>query len=263
MAKPFYITTPIYYVNARPHIGHVYTTTIADVVARYRRLSGEAVFFLTGTDEHGKKVADAARDRGVSPQEYVDQIAGEFQAAFAEMGLTNDDFIRTTQPRHQQRAAAAIQQLVDQGDVYLGEYEGWYDQGQEEYVTETNARDADYKSVISGKPLVKVKEASYFFKLSRFQDELLAHIDANPGFIQPEARRNEVVSRVKAGLNDIAISRSTEPWGIPMPGDPSHSVYVWIDALLNYATAPEANERPQLWPADVHLVGKEILWFHA
>ncbi|MEM7681357.1 MAG: methionine--tRNA ligase [Planctomycetota bacterium] len=261
--KPFYLTTPIYYVNARPHIGHVYTSTIADVVARYHRLLGQEVFFLTGTDEHGKKVADAAREHGVSPQDYVDGIAGEFQAAFAEMGLTHDDFIRTTQPRHQQRAAAAIQQLVDQGDVYLGEYEGWYDQGQEEYVTENNAREADYQSVISGKPLVKVKESSYFFRLSRFQGALLEHIEANPGFIQPEARRNEVVSRVKAGLNDIAISRSTEPWGIPMPGDPSHSVYVWIDALLNYVTAPDANDRPELWPADVHLVGKEILWFHA
>ncbi|MEX0884821.1 MAG: methionine--tRNA ligase [Phycisphaeraceae bacterium] len=260
----FYITTPIYYVNARPHIGHIYTTTIADVIARYQRLAGRDVFFLTGTDEHGKKVADAAREQGQTPQQYVDAIAGEFQQTFDRMAITCDDFIRTTQDRHQSRLLGYVQRLIASGDVYLGEYEGWYDEGQEEYVTETNARASGYKSAISGKPLTRVKEKNYFFRLSRFQQPLIDHIEANPGFIQPDARRNEVLARVRDGLNDIAISRSTEPWGVPMPGDADHSIYVWIDALFNYLTAIEANDRgDELWPADVHLIGKEILWFHA
>lgn len=259
----FYVTTPIYYVNARPHIGHVYTTVVADVVARYHRLRGDDTFFLTGTDEHGKKVADAAEDNGVSPQEYTDEISAEFRGVFERYKLTYDDFIRTTELRHKERAAGYVKQLIDQGDVYLGEYEGWYDQGQEEYVTENNAREQEYKSAVSGKPLTRVKEKNYFFRLSKYQDALLSHIDANPSFIQPDARKNEVLSRIRGGLNDIAISRSTEPWGIPMPGDPEHSIYVWIDALFNYITATEANNRPELWPADLHLIGKEILWFHA
>ncbi|MEL7087191.1 MAG: methionine--tRNA ligase, partial [Planctomycetota bacterium] len=261
--KTFYVTTPIYYVNARPHIGHVYTTVIADVMARYHRLRGDDTFFLTGTDEHGKKVADAAQENGVNPQEYTDQISAEFRGVFDRYRISHDDFIRTTESRHKERATRYIKQLIDQGDVYLGEYEGWYDQGQEEYVTENNAREQDYKSVISGKALTRVKEKNYFFRLSKYQDAILDHIESNPAFIQPNARRNEVLSRVRGGLNDIAISRSTEPWGIPMPGDPEHSIYVWIDALFNYLTATEANGRPELWPAQLHLIGKEILWFHA
>ncbi len=261
--KSFYITTPIYYVNARPHIGHIYTTMIADVIARYHRLAGRDVFFLTGTDEHGKKVADAAREQGQTPQQYVDAIAAEFQQTFDRLGMTHDDFIRTTQQRHESRLAVYVQALKDTGDVYLGEYEGWYDEGQEEYVTETNARASDYKSAVSGRPLTRVKEKNYFFALSKYQDRLIAYIEAHPAFIAPEARRNEVLARVRAGLNDVAITRSTEPWGVPMPGDPEHSIYVWIDALFNYLTAIEANDRADLWPADVHLIGKEILWFHA
>lgn len=261
--KPFYVTTPIYYVNARPHIGHVYTTMVADAIARFHRLRGDETFFLTGTDEHGKKVGDAAKANGVTPQAYTDEISGEFRAVFDRYQQTYNDFIRTTQPRHKQRASAYIKQLIDQGDVFLGEYEGWYDEGQEEYVTENNAREQDYKSAVSGRPLTRVTEKNYFFRLSKYQDQLLEYIESNPTFIQPDARRNEVLSRVRGGLSDIAVSRSTEPWGIPMPGDSEHSVYVWIDALFNYLTAVEANDRPELWPAQLHLIGKEILWFHA
>ncbi len=263
MPGKFYITTPIYYVNARPHIGHVYTTTLADIVARYHRLQGDDVFFLTGTDEHGKKVADSAREQGVSPQDFVDEIAGEFQQTFTRMALTHNDFIRTTEPRHEKRVQAYVQQLTDSGDVYLGEYEGWYDESQEEYVTETNAKANDYQSLVSGRPLVRVKEKNYFFRLSKYQEVVRQHIEDHPNFIQPDARRNEVLGRIRDGLNDVAISRSTEPWGVSMPGDEDHSVYVWIDALFNYVTAPASRDRNELWPADVHLIGKEILWFHA
>lgn len=259
----FYITTPIYYVNARPHIGHIYTTTICDMVARYHRLKGDDVFFLTGTDEHGKKVADAAREQEVSPQAFADNISGEFQAAFDRLGLTNDDFIRTTQPRHEQKVQHYVRQLIDKGDVELGEYEGWYDPGQEEYVTETNAREQNYKSAVSGRLLERVKETNYFFRLSKYQDQLLRHIEAHPQFIQPQARRNEVVTRIKQGLHDVAISRTTEPWGVPMPDAQEHSIYVWIDALFNYRSAIDTDQRLGYWPAQIHMIGKEILWFHA
>ncbi len=259
----FYITTPIYYVNDRPHIGHVYSTTMADIIARYHRLFGRDVFFLTGTDEHGKKVADSAREQGVSPQEFVDRIAAEFEQTFTRMNITNGDFIRTTQARHVSRVRHYVEQLQANGDVYLGEYEGWYDEGQEEYVTETNARNSDYRSPISGAPLVKVKEKNYFFALSRYQDRLIDHIEKNPRFVEPAARRNEVLSRLREGIKDVAVSRSTEPWGVPMPGDEGHSIYVWIDALFNYVTTVDTDERARYWPADVHLIGKEILWFHA
>ena len=263
MPEKFYITTPIYYVNARPHIGHVYTTTLADIIARYHRLKGDDVFFLTGTDEHGKKVADSAKEQGVSPQAFVDEIAGEFKQTFERMGFTHNDFIRTTEPRHEKLVQAYVQQLIDSGDVYLGEYEGWYDEGQEEYVTETNAKASDYKSPVSGRPLVRVKEKNYFFRLSKYEDAVRQHIEEHPEFIQPDARRNEVLGRIRDGLNDVAISRSTEPWGVPMPGDPDHSIYVWIDALFNYVTAINDDDRRHYWPCDVHLIGKEILWFHA
>ena len=259
----FYITTPIYYVNDRPHIGHVYSTTVADIIARYHRLCGRDVFFLTGTDEHGKKVADSAREQGVSPQEFVDRIAGQFESTFRQMNITHSDFIRTTQPRHTSKVRQYVEQMQAKGDVYAGEYEGWYDEGQEEYVTETNAKASDFRSPVSGAPLVKVKEKNYFFALSRYQDRLIDYIEAHPQFIQPAARRNEVLSRLRDGIRDVAISRTTEPWGVPMPGDDAHSIYVWIDALFNYITTIDTAERAHYWPADVHLIGKEILWFHA
>lgn len=261
--RKFYITTPIYYVNDRPHIGHIYTTTIADVIARYHRLVGDEVFFLTGTDEHGKKVADAARSQEISPQTFVDGVSGKFQETFIQLKMTNNDFIRTTEPRHEQSVQKYVQKMLETGDVYLGEYEGWYDSAQEEYVTDTNAREQEYKSAIGDKPLIRIKEKNYFFRLSKYADRLLTHIEQNPSFIQPDARYNEVLGRIRDGLNDVAISRTTEPWGVSMPGDAQHSIYVWIDALFNYRTAIDTDNRRSYWPAEVHLIGKEILWFHA
>jgi len=263
-SNQFYITTPIYYVNDRPHIGHVYTTTVADIVTRYHRLGGEDVFFLTGTDEHAAKVVDAAKTKGMQAQQWADHNAGQFQDTFSRLGISNNDFIRTSQDRHKQRVLKYVQQLLDSGDVYLGEYEGWYDAGQEEYVTENKAKESDYKSPINGKPLVRKTEKNYFFKLSRYADRLLELIEQQPGFIQPNARRNEVVSRVQEGLNDIPISRTgAGRWGISVPNDPSHTIYVWIDALFNYRTAIDTEDRLGYWPADVHLIAKDILWFHA
>ncbi|MBL1217481.1 MAG: methionine--tRNA ligase [Planctomycetes bacterium] len=268
--RSFYITTPIYYVNDKPHIGHVYTTTICDVAARFHRFLGCDVFFLTGTDEHGIKVEKSATDQGVTPQEIADRNAAEFESVMGLLHMTNDDFIRTTQPRHTSQVTTLVARLIDSGDVYPGEYEGWYDEGQEEYVTDTKAAESDYKSPVSGKPLVKAKERNYFFRLSAYQDRLLQHIDACPGFIRPEARKNEVLGRLRDGLQDIPISRTNFTWGIPVPGDESHVIYVWVDALMNYVTAiglvdadlPESARRGY-WPAQFHVIGKEILFFHA
>lgn len=266
----FYVTTPIYYVNDRPHIGHAYTTLLADTLARFHRMAGQDVFFLTGTDEHADKVATAAKERGKTFIEWADINANAFRGAFEELGYTNDDFVRTTQQRHKEGVTRFIKQLMDTGDVYLGDYEGWYDTSQEEYVTENVARENDYNSPVTGKPLEKRVEQNYFFRLSKYEDRLLAHIDANPGFIKPEARKNEVLGRIKAGLNDVPISRAVGPddddWGVYIPGDETHRVYVWIDALFNYLTIPSdpsTPDRSKYWPADVHLIAKDILWFHA
>ncbi|MFA9476669.1 methionine--tRNA ligase [Phycisphaerales bacterium AB-hyl4] len=274
--KPFYVTTPIYYVNDRPHIGHVYTTTVADVVARYHRLRGEDTFFLTGTDEHAAKVVDAAAERGLTAQQWADRNADEFESTFRRLGLTHDDFIRTSQPRHTQRVQQYVKQLLDSGDVYLGDYEGWYDAGQEEYVPENKAKDYDFKSPINGKPLVKKKEQNYFFKLSAYADDLLKLLDggevAGQTFdVQPVARKNEVAARIREGLNDVPISRhavddAAAKWGISVPGDEKHTIYVWIDALFNYLSTidvDDPDDRRKYWPADVHLIAKDILWFHA
>ena len=265
-----YITTPIYYVNDRPHIGHAYTTTLCDVWARAMRFAGRDVFFLTGTDEHGVKVEKSAREKGVEPQALADENAAEFERVLEVFGLTNDDFIRTTQPRHVRQVQAFVKRLLELDAVYLGEFEGWYDEGQEEYVTENRARETDYKSPISGKPLVKATEKNYYFRLSAFQDRLETFFDENPGFVRPEARRNEVLGRLREGLQDVPITRTNFSWGIPFPDDEEHVIYVWIDALLNYATAlgmaegdDDAKGRHRYWPADLHVIGKEILWFHA
>ena len=281
--KPYYVTTPIYYVNDRPHIGHCYTTLLADVVARFQRLvrgaptptgpdasaTPEAVFFLTGTDEHADKVSTAAAERGLTPVEWADQNAEAFQQAFGDLGFSHDDFIRTTQARHTSKVPGYLRELVKAGDVYKGDYEGWYDEGQEEYVPENEAREHDYKSPISGRPLVKRTEQNYFFRLSAYADWLRERIESDPGFIRPEARRNEVLGRIKQGLNDVPISRAIgdtppgEVWGVLMPDDPEHRVYVWIDALFNYLTAVDEDGRRAFWPAEVHMIGKDILWFHA
>jgi len=264
VSEPFYVTTPIYYVNDRPHIGHLYTTTVADVIARHRRQAGRDVFFLTGTDEHAAKVADAAAQQGLTPIAWADRNAEIFRATFARYGISNDDFIRTSQPRHKQHVQRRVAQLVETGDVYLGEYEGWYDAGEEEYVPDARAEEHGFKSPISGRELVRKKENNYFFRLSAFADELLRLLEAEPGRVQPDARRNEVIARIREGLNDVPLSRTgTGDWGIEMPGDPAHRVYVWIDALFSYLSPVDGDERRRYWPASLHLIGKEILWFHA
>ncbi len=264
MSGRFYISTPIYYVNDQPHIGHVYTTTIADAVARTRRLEGLDVFFLTGTDEHASKVVEAAAERGLSTREWADRNAAAFKEAFRAFGIANDDFIRTSEPRHIRFVEAVIAALEQSGDVYLGQYEGWYDASQEEYVPEARAKEHDFCSPVTRKPLVRRTENNYFFKLSHYAEAMLSHLDAHPDFVQPAARRNEVVARIREGLDDVPISRTGGgDWGVCFPGNPEHLIYVWIDALLNYASAVASEERRHYWPADVHLIAKDILWFHA
>jgi len=265
------ITTPIYYVNDRPHIGHVYTTTVCDVWARFERLLGRDVFFLTGTDEHGQKVEQSAEARGVTPQELADENSAAFQKIMGMFDLTNDAFIRTTDPRHESQVQALVKRLMDSGDVYLGTFEGWYDVGQEEYYTETKAREVEYVSPISGKPLDRATEENYYFRLSAYQERLEQLYAEHPGFVRPDARRNEVLGRMREGLQDVPISRTNFTWGIGVPGAPAHVIYVWIDALFNYITAlglgePDSDwyaERHHHWPATVQVLGKEILWFHA
>ena len=265
--KPFCITTPIYYPNGEPHLGHVYTTLAADTVARYHRLSGDDTFFLTGTDEHGVKMVKTAAERGVTPRQLADENAAVFESLWRELHVSNDEFIRTPQDRHRRAVQAVVAKLFANDDIYLGSYTGWYDEGQEEFVTETAAKEQDFKSVISGRPLVRYEEPTYFLRLTKYAPRVLAHIAAHPEFIQPEHRRNEVVSKLSAGVDDLSISRASLEWGIPMPNDPKHVVYVWIDALTNYISAlgygtdDDARLR-RFWPADVHLIGKEIMWFH-
>ncbi len=268
MPDRYYLTTPIYYPNAEPHIGHIYTTIAADTIARYHRLTGQDTYLLTGTDEHGIKMVKTAVEQGVEPAVLADRVVSVFQQVWKELKITNDDFIRTTQSRHKIGVQKIVQQLLANGDIYLGGYEGWYDEGQEEFVTETTAKDQHYKSAISGRPLVRYKEASYFFRLTKYANRVLEHIRANPDFVQPATRRNEVISKLEQGVEDLSISRATLKWGIQMPNDPQHVVYVWIDALSNYITAlgygsDDASQFKKYWPADLHLIGKEILWFHA
>ena len=268
MGSRFYLTTPIYYPNAEPHIGHTYTTLAADTIARYHRLAGDDTFLLTGTDEHGIKMVKTAAEQGIEPAALADRIVGAFQGLWKELHVTNDDFIRTTSSRHKHGVQMIVQQLLAKGDIYPGEYSGWYDEGQEEFVTETDARDRQYKSAISGRPLVRYSEKSYFFRLTKYADRVRKHIEDHPDFVQPASRRNEVLSKLSGGVDDLSISRATLQWGIPMPNDPRHVVYVWIDALSNYITAlgygsDDPARFQKYWPADLHLIGKEILWFHS
>jgi len=267
MAEKFYITTPIYYPNAEPHLGHVYTTLCADTLARYHRMAGHDTFLLTGTDEHGIKMVKTAQDQNIEPQALADRVVSVFQQVWKELEISNDDFIRTTEPRHKVAVQEIVKKLHANGDLYLGAYEGWYDEGQEEFVTETEAKAAEYKSLISGRPLVRYKEPTWFFRLAKYAGRVLEHIHSHPDFIHPETRRNEVISKLKAGIDDLSISRATLKWGIQLPHDPDHVVYVWIDALSNYITAlgygTNSDSRfRRYWPADLHLIGKEIMWFH-
>ncbi len=262
--ETFYVTTPIYYVNDRPHLGHVYTTMVADVVARYHRLKGDDVFFLTGVDEHAAKVSDKAAENDMSPQQWADQNAAAFAEVFEKLEMTNNDFVRTSSDQHKTKVTEYVAALLKSGDVYEGEYEGWYDAGQEEYIPENKAKAQDYKSEVNGKPLVRKAEKNYFFRLSKYVPALLAHFEANPDFVQPDARRNEIVNRIKEAM-DVPISRTgSGGWGIPVPGDEEQTIYVWIDALFNYLTYVDTPERQKYWEAGaVHFIAKDILWFHA
>ncbi|HEX2279714.1 MAG TPA: methionine--tRNA ligase [Candidatus Tectomicrobia bacterium] len=263
--EKFYLTTPIYYVNDVPHIGHAYTTIASDVLARYKRLAGYEVMFLTGTDEHGIKIERSAREHGVSPQQWVDAISAQFRSLWERLNISHDDFIRTSQPRHTRVAQAVFQKAYEKGDIYKGLYEGWYCIPDETFLLESEVKDG--KCPICGRPIEWITEEAYFFRLSKYQDWILEYIETHPSFIQPVSRRNEVLSFVRGGLRDLCVSRSTFTWGIPVPFDPSQVIYVWIDALTNYITAVGYASDPQtfqkFWPADIHLIGKEILRFHA
>lgn len=274
--KTFYITTPIYYPSGKLHIGNSYTTIACDVMARYKRLMGFDVFYLTGLDEHGLKIQQKAEAMNISPQEYVDNMAAEVQKLWKTLDISYDKFIRTTDKYHEEAVQKIFERLLEQGDIYLGEYEGWYSVADEEYFTETQLaevyRDEDGKVIgglaPSGHEVELVREESYFFRMSKYADRLLAYYEEHPDFIQPESRKNEMINNfIKPGLEDLAVSRTTFNWGIPVKSDPKHVVYVWIDALTNYITAlgygsDDDRNFQKYWPADVHMVGKEIVRFH-
>ena len=261
----YYITTPIYYPSAKLHIGHTYCTTIADSEARFHRLDGDEVFFLTGSDEHGQKIEQKAEAEGVTPLEYTTRIVSMFKQLWKELNISNDDFIRTTEERHKKVVQALFQRAYDKGDIYLGKYEGWYCIPDETFWPE-NKLTEEHVCPDCGRPLQRVSEEAYFFKMSKYADRWLKFIEENPEFIQPESRRNEMIQFVKSGLDDLCVSRTSFTWGIPVPFDPKHVVYVWFDALVNYLTAAgimdDKEKFEKFWPADVHLVGKEIVRFH-
>ncbi|HET6183957.1 MAG TPA: methionine--tRNA ligase [Acetobacteraceae bacterium] len=269
MSRRYYITTPIYYVNGAPHIGHAYTSIAADVMARFKRLDGYDVFFLTGTDEHGQKVERAAAEAGLDPQSFTDKVSADFRDMALKMGVSFDDYIRTTEERHKKSSMELWRRIDAAGFIYLGHYEGWYAVRDEAFYDEAEltTRPDGSKVAPSGAPVAWVREPSYFFKLSAFQDKLLELYESQPDFITPAGRRNEVISFVRGGLRDLSISRTTFNWGIPVPGAPDHVMYVWLDALQNYVTAcgfpDESAARWRFWPADVHMVGKDIIRFHA
>ena len=261
----FYITTPIYYPSDNLHIGHAYCTTIADTVARYHRAKGEDVFFLTGSDEHGLKIQRKAAEKGVTPIQYVDAIVANFKKLWQMLNISNNDFIRTSEERHHKVVQAVLQKIYDQGDIYKKNYEGLYCVPCESYWLERQL--VDGKCPDCGRPVEKMAEESYFFKMSKYQDRILEYIETHPDFIQPVSRRNEMINFIKQGLEDLCITRTTFDWGIPVPFDPKHVVYVWFDALLNYFTAigygTDEEKFHKFWPANIHLVGKEIVRFHS
>jgi len=264
--KTFYITTPIYYPSAKLHIGNTYTTVAADAIARFKRLTGYDVMFLTGTDEHGQKIQRIAEEKGVTPKEYVDKVVAGIQELWKIMDISYDKFIRTTDEYHKKAVQKLFKQLYDQGDIYKGAYEGWYCTPCESFWTETQA--VDGKCPDCGRPVEKAKEEAYFFKMSKYVDKLIEYIETHPEFIQPESRKNEMINNfLKPGLQDLCVSRTTFNWGIPVEFDPGHVIYVWVDALSNYITALGYNGEDttlydKYWPADIHLIGKDILRFH-
>ena len=263
--KPFYITTPIYYPSAKLHIGHAYCTTIADAIARFHRLEGDDVFFLTGSDEHGLKIQQKAEEAGVTPIEYTDKIVAGFQNLWKRLSISNDDFIRTTQKRHERVVQEVFRRIYAKGDIYKGEYKGLYCTPCESYWTE-HQLDENGCCPDCHRPVQEVAEEAYFFKMSKYQDRVLQYIEDHPDFIQPVSRRNEMINFIKQGLDDLCISRTSFNWGIPVPIDPKHVIYVWFDALTNYLTPIGYLDDPEkfqkYWPADLHLVGKEIVRFH-
>ncbi|HBT20730.1 MAG TPA: methionine--tRNA ligase [Peptococcaceae bacterium] len=262
--KTYYITTPIYYPSDKLHIGHAYTTVAADSMARYKRMRGYDVWFLTGADEHGQKIERKAKSVGKTPKEYVDEIVAGFKLLWEKLQISNDDFIRTTEERHKKVVQDIFQKMYDKGDIYKAEYEGWYCTPCETFWTEKQLEDKCCPDC--GRPVELLKEESYFFRMSKYQDRLLEHIKNNPDFIQPPSRRNEMISFIESGLEDLCVSRTTFSWGIPVPFDEKHVIYVWIDALTNYISAlgyGSGDEKfEKYWPADLHLVGKDIVRFH-
>lgn len=268
--KKFYITTPIYYVNSEPHIGSAYTTIIGDIIARYKRLVGYDVFYLTGTDEHGQKILQAAKEKGVEPQQLCDELSEKFKKLWKDLNITNDYFIRTTDPEHVKTVQFFVSKMLENGDIYKGIYKGWYCVPCETYWNEEEIKyDENGKQICPscGRPLNFVEEENYFFKLSKYTEPLLKHFKNNPDFVEPEFRKNEMLKILEGGLKDLSITRTTFNWGIPMPNDPKHVIYVWVDALINYVSAigyGRDNETfNKWWPADVHLIGKEINRFHS
>jgi len=264
MTKTFYITTPIYYVNDVPHIGHAYTTIAADIVARYKRLTGYDVFFLTGTDEHGHKVEKSAEAFGEKPIDLANRVVKRFQDLWVRLNISNNDFIRTTEERHKQVVQFLFKKALDNGDIYLGYYEDWYCTPCETFWTQNQLLEG--KCPDCGREVEKLKEESYFFRMSKYQNNLLTHIENHQEFIQPESRRNEIISFIKEGLRDLSVSRTSFQWGVPVPGNARHIVYVWIDALVNYISGAgylnDPDKFTRYWPADVHLIGKDILRHH-
>ncbi|MCC7459901.1 MAG: methionine--tRNA ligase [Proteobacteria bacterium] len=265
MSNKFYITTPIYYVNDYPHSGHAYTTVAAEVMARYHRLTGKEVYFLTGTDEHGQKIEKTAKQTNETPIGLADRVVQRFKTLWEKLNISHDQFIRTTDRSHIFGALHFFQKCFENGDIYLGDYEGWYAVNDEEFLTDTQVQELG-DAIHNNPNIVRLKEKTYFFKLSKFQDQLLKHIQDNKDFIQPESRRNEVIKFIERGLKDLSISRTSFQWGIPLPQDPKHVMYVWFDALSNYITAigygKDQATMDKWWPADIHLVGKDILRFH-
>lgn len=255
MTNKFYVTTPIYYPNDVPHIGHAYTTIAADILSRWHKLKRDKVRFLTGTDEHGKKIENAAKEKGKKPKEFIDALIPEFKGAWEKLNIKYDKFIRTTDKDHEKKVKEILQKVYDKGDIYLGKYEGYYCTGCEAYYTEKDLEEG--KCPIHKEKVEKLKEPSYFFRLSKYKDRLLELYKKKPELILPDSKRREIISRLKEGLQDLSISRTSFSWGIPLPFDKKHVAYVWFDALLNYISGADG-----FWPADVHLIGKDILWFH-
>jgi methionyl-tRNA synthetase len=261
MAEKFYVTTPIYYPNDIPHIGHAYTTIAADILSRWNKIKGKKVFFLTGTDEHGKKIQKVAERNNKNPKQFVDELIPKFKNSWKKLNLEYDRFIRTTDKEHEKVVREILQKVYDKGDIYLSEYEGFYCVDCEAYYTEKDLENGCCP--IHKKRVEKLKESSYFFKLSKYQNELLRLYEKNPDFILPKSRKNEILNRVKEGLKDFSISRTNFDWGIKLPFDKKHVCYVWFDALLNYYSATQEKNKEIFWPAEIHLIGKDILWFHS